>query len=456
VGVFWGYQNARKQLANTPNGHFGRSDTPMPIKEMQARNASPADKSYKIADGGGLFLLVQPNGSKLWRMKYRFAGKEKLLSFGAYPAVSLSVARERQRQAKQILSLGKDPMGGVVQLSTPADRKFEAIATRWHSNRESCLDPAHAARVWSRLERDVFPVIGQMDLREITPPDVLSMIRKIEARGALDISRRAKQCVGQVFQFAIASGWATTDPTTHLRDALKPKPRVQHMGRLSMADLPHFLAKLDRYTEENPRRSTVTRNALQLVLLTWVRTNELRYATRAEFEGLGTANPVWRIPAERMKMEREHIVPLSRQAEAIVIDMLAATNELYVFPGNKTDHPLSTNTMIYAIYRLGYISRQTVHGFRSIASTWANEQLVEYGDPPIWMRRYHEDWVELQLAHSEENEVRGAYNAAEYLMPRRRMMQDWADFVGAQTEAGVAVLKQFEPTATRPQLYLVR
>jgi integrase len=443
-------------MADTPTGLFGRSDTPMPIKEMQARNASPADKAYKIGDGGGLFLLVQPNGSKLWRMKYRFAGKEKLLSFGVYPAVSLSAAREKRLLAKHKLSLGEDPMGAAFEASAPVDQSFEAIAKRWHDNREASLDPAHAARVWSRLERDVFPFIGQLDLREITPPDVLAMIRKIEARGALDISRRAKQCVGQVFQFAIASGWATSDPTSHLRGALKPKPRVQHMGRLPAADLPHFLVKLDRYTEEHPRRSTVTRNALQFVLLTWVRTNELRFATRVEFKGLGTGNPIWRIPAERMKMEREHIVPLSRQAEAVIVEMLEATNELYVFPGNKPEQPLSTNTLIYAIYRLGYMSRQTVHGLRSIASTWANEQLVEYGDPPIWMRRYHQDWVEMQLAHSEENEVRGAYNAAEYLAPRRRMLQDWADYVDAQTKVGLATLKQHQVPEPRAQLYLVR
>ena len=428
----------------------------MPIKEIQIRSAASADKPYKLADGGGLFLLVQPNGSKLWRMKYRFAGKERLLSFGVYPAVSLSAAREKRLHAKHTLSLGQDPMAGIVQTTVPYDKTFEHIAKRWHKNRANSLDPAHATRVWSRIERDVLPFLGEMHIEEITAPDVLAMIRQIEARGALDISRRAKQCVGQVFQFAIASGWAKADPTTHLRGALKPKPRVQHMTRLPAADLPHFLAKLERYTEENPRRSVITRNALHFALLTWVRTKELRFAARSEFEGLGTPNAIWRIPVERMKMKREHIVPLSRQAEAIVTEMLAATNEPFVFPGNKPQSPLSENTMIYAIYRLGYISRQTVHGFRSIASTWANEQLVEYGDPPIWMRRYHADWVEMQLAHSEENEVRGAYNAAEYLAPRRRMLQDWADYLDAQTAAGIATLKQHEVPDTRPHLYLVQ
>jgi integrase len=428
----------------------------MAIKELQVRSATPREKPYKLADGEGLFLLVKPNGAKLWRMKYRFAGKEKLLSFGAYPEIGLTAARELRLKAKHAIAMGEDPMGEMARPTAKDSKSFERIAKLWHENRVASLNPAHAARVWSRLERDVLPFLGEMHIEEITAPDVLAMIRQIEARGALDISRRAKQCVGQVFQFAIASGWAKADPTTHLRGALKPKPRVQHMSRLPTADLPHFLAKLHNYTEENPRRSEITRSALQFALLTWVRTKELRFAARSEFEGLGTPNAIWRIPAERMKMKREHVVPLSRQAETIVAAILTSSNEPFVFPGLKPSSPLSENTMIYAVYRMGYISRQTVHGFRSLASTWANEQLVEYGDPPIWMRRYHEDWVELQLAHSEDNEVRGAYNAAEYHAPRRRMLQDWADYLDAQTTAGLATLSQHDVPSPRPHLYVVR
>lgn len=428
----------------------------MALKTIQVQKALPKAKPYKMADGEGLFLLVKPNGSKLWQMKYRFGGKEKLLSFGAYPQTTLAVAREQRRIAKQALAQGQDPMVGRARNTAEDAMSFKRIATLWHENRTDSLDPAHGLRVWSRMERDVFPALGHMDIQKISAPDVLAMIRKIEARGALDISRRAKQCVGQVFQFAIASGWATADPTTHLRGALKPKPRVEHMVRLPTADLPHFLAKLDRYKEENLRRQTITRSALWFTLLTWVRTKELRFAVGSEFEGLGTPNAIWRIPAERMKMKREHIVPLSHQAEAIITNMLEASNTPFVFPGMKPLKPLSENTMIYALYRMGYMSRQTVHGFRSIASTWANEQLVEYGDPPIWMRRYHEDWIEMQLAHSQENEVRGAYNAAEYLAPRRRMLQDWADYIGAQTAAGVATLEQHEVPSTGPRLYVVK
>mgnify|MGYP002780848799 FL=1 len=245
----------------------------MPMKELQARNARPREKPYKLADGGGLFLLVQPNGTKLWRMKYRFGTKEKLLSFGPYPEIGLVAARELRMNAKHALSLGEDPMGDLARPAAKEGRTFARIAALWHENRASSLDPAHASRVWSRLERDVFPFLGGMFIDDINPPDVLAVIRQIEKRGALDVSRRAKQCVGQIFQFAIASGWTKSDPTAHLRGALKPKPRVEHMSRLPTADLPHFLAKLSRYTEENSRRSQVTRNALRFALLAWVRTN---------------------------------------------------------------------------------------------------------------------------------------------------------------------------------------
>lgn len=401
----------------------------MPLTEIQAKKSKPREQAYKLADGEGLFLLVQPNGSKLWRMKYRIGGKEKLLSFGAYPALSLAAARDKRTAAKALLSEGKDPMRHKDDSNTDAATTFEKVAERWHANRKSALDPAHAERVWSRLQRDVFPLLGERLIHEINAPEVLEMIRKIEARGALDISRRAKQGVGQVFQFAIACGLATSDPTAHLRGALKPKPRVKHMSRLPLNELPTFLEKLSGYQEEGERRSAVTRDAVLFALLTWVRTKELRLAVKSEFEDLDGKIPLWRIPASRMKMGREHLVPLSAQAATIAKSMIAAASGDFVFPGTTPTKPLSENTMIYALYRLGYHSRQTVHGFRGLASTWANEQLVEFGKPPMWIRKYHEDWVELQLAHSEKNDVRGAYNAAEYMDPRRRMMQDWADYI---------------------------
>lgn len=401
----------------------------MPLTETQAKNAKPRERAYKLADSEGLFLLVQPNGTKLWRMKYRVAGKEKLLSFGAYPALGIAAARDKRKAAKALLAEGKDPMKAKGEVISENGDTFYMVAKRWHENRQSALNPAHAERVWSRMERDVFPSLGQKLIHEITAPEVLDMIRRIETRGALDISRRAKQGVGQVFQFAIACGLASSDPTAHLSGALKPRPRVKHMSRLPLVEIPAFLEKLRAYQEEGDRRSAITRDAVLFALLTWVRTKELRLAVRSEFENLDGTEPVWRIPAARMKMGREHLVPLSAQAALIARKMVSAATGDYLFPGTHPDKPLSENTMIYALYRLGYHSRQTIHGFRGLASTWANEQLVEFGKPAMWIRKYHEDWVELQLAHSEKDDVRGAYNAAEYLAPRRRMMQDWADFL---------------------------
>lgn len=401
----------------------------MPLTETQAKNAKPRERAYKLADSEGLFLLVQPNGTKLWRMKYRFAGKEKLLSFGAYPALGIAAARDKRKAAKALLAEGKDPMKAKREVISENGDTFYMVAKRWHENRQSALNPAHAERVWSRMEQDVFPSLGQRLIHEITAPEVLEMIRKIEIRGALDISRRAKQGVGQVFQFAIACGLASSDPTAHLSGALKPRPRVKHMSRLPLDEVPAFLEKLRAYQEEGDRRSAITRDAVLFALLTWVRTKELRLAVKSEFENLDGTDTVWRIPAARMKMGREHLVPLSAQAALIARKMVSTATGDHLFPGTHPDKPLSENTMIYALYRLGYHSRQTIHGFRGLASTWANEQLVEFGKPAMWIRKYHEDWVEMQLAHSEKNDVRGAYNAAEYLAPRRRMMQDWADFL---------------------------
>ena len=216
----------------------------MPLTETRAKNAKPRERAYKLADSEGLFLLVQPNGTKLWRMKYRFAGKEKLLSFGAYPAVGIAAARDKRKAAKALLAEGKEPMKAKGEVTSESGETFYMVAKRWHENRQSALNPAHAERVWSRMERDVFPCIGQRPIDEITAPEVLEMIRSIETRGALDISRRAKQGVGQVFQFAIACGLASSDPTAHLRGALKPRPRVKHMSRLPLVELPAFLEKL--------------------------------------------------------------------------------------------------------------------------------------------------------------------------------------------------------------------
>ncbi|WP_019831074.1 tyrosine-type recombinase/integrase [Sphingomonas sp. PR090111-T3T-6A] len=398
----------------------------MALKELEVRYATKRSRDYKLADGEGLHLLVRPNGSKLWRMKYRFEGREKLLSFGAYPQLGLAEARLKRAAARLELAAGRDP--GARPDRKPA-MTFEKAARAWHEHRAASLDPGHAARTLARLERDAFPALGKTDIRAVTSADVLAMVRSVEARGALDVSRRLKQHVSQIYRFAIPHGWADTDPAAYLSDLLKPKPRVRHMARVGMEELPKLVQAIDAYDgEETPRRRAVTRAALLFTLFSWARTNETRLATWDEFEGLETAEPLWRVPAARMKMEREHLVPLSTQAAALLVSLREISKTGFVFPGDKPNQPISQNTMIYGCYRMGYRGRQTVHGFRGLASTWANEA-----------ESYRPDWIEMALAHAERDEVRGAYNSALYLTPRRRMLQDWGNLVEhmVTSDAGV-------------------
>lgn len=403
----------------------------MALKELEARYATRRAKDYKLTDGEGLYLLVRPNGSKLWRFKYRYAAKEKLLSFGAYPGTSLADARLRRAEAKVALGKGVDP---GAKDKPAVVTTFEQAARAWHANRLASLDAGHASRLLTRLERDAFPAFCGRDLRAVTSADVLAMVRTVEARGALDVSRRLKQHVSQVYRFTIPQGWATSDPAEHLSDLLRPKPRTRHMARVGIDELPKLVRAIDQYDgDETPKRRAVTRAALLFTLLTWARTNETRLATWDEFEGLDSAEPIWRVPASRMKMGREHIVPLAPPVVALLAELRRHSSGAFVFAGDKVGQPISQNTMIYGCYRMGYRGRQTVHGFRGIASTWANEAEC-----------YRPDWIELALAHSERDEVRGAYNSALYLTPRRRMLQAWADAVMGMIEAAatVAVIEQ--------------
>lgn len=393
----------------------------MPLKELEVRYTQRRSKPFKLFDGGGLYLLVKPNGSKLWRLKYRANGRENTLSLGQYPVVSLAAARSKRNAAKVELDRGIDPSPRAsIGTHKALGQTFAEIARSWHDNRKDGLCEAHAERVWRRMERDVLPVIGQQFIGDVTAPIILAVIRKVEARGALDISRRLKQGIGQVFRFAIANGWAKDDPSVHLLGALKPRPRVRHMPRVALKDMPVLFRAIRDYDgEDGPYRREVTRDALMFTLLTWARTSETRFAKWREFEGLDGDEPLWRVPADRMKMHREHVIPLSRQVAEMLRRRRITTEGELLFPGEKTNQPISANTMIFACYRMGYRSKQTVHGFRGLASTWANEAQC-----------YPSDWIEVALAHADDNEVRGAYNSAQYLSGRRRMLQDWADIVG--------------------------
>lgn len=385
----------------------------MPLSDTACRNAKPRDKPYKLTDGEGMHLLVQSNGSRLWRLSYRFDRKQKSLALGAYPSVGLALARERRMAARKLLADGIDP-----SLARKSERRnhgsgdsFEALAREWYGNERARWVAAHAARTMSRLEQDVFPALGSRPVAEIEAPEVLQMLRSVEARGALEVAKRLKQTVGAIFRYGIATGRAKRDPAADLKGALKSSPKIQHHAALKASELPEFLEKLDAYDGGDQ-----TRLALKLVLLTFVRSAEARFATWAEFEDLEGANPLWRIPAQRMKAGRTHLVPLSPQAVEVLREIRQCSgNDLHVFPGRARNGVMSENTMIFAIYRLGYHSRQTVHGLRRIASTILNEH------------GFNRDWIELQLAHVPTDGVRAAYNAAEWLPGRRSMMNWWAD-----------------------------
>jgi len=394
----------------------------MALTDTLIRNTEPGPKLLRLTDASGLVLHVQPNGSRWWRLRYRFAGKGKMLSLGTYPAVSLKAARLARDQARALLAQGIDPSvarqeAKQREVVEPA-HSFESVARRWWAEWREVRSPRHANYVMRRLEADIFPVMGAKPIAEITAPLLLTAVKKIEDRGALDIAKRAFQKCGQVMRYAIAHGLAERNPAAEIKpsDALKPRKKT-HYARLPSGELPEFLCKINGYDGQ-----PLTRLALQLMSLTFVRTSELIYARWDEFE---IEARIWRIPATRMKMRTAHIVPLSRQAMAILeaIQRLSGQCPL-LFPSERGyGKSMSNNTLLYALYRMGYHSRMTGHGFRGIASTILHEQ------------GYPHEHIELQLAHQARNAVSASYNHAQYLAQRTAMMQWWGDYLDQRRQS---------------------
>jgi len=397
------------------------------LTDTAIRKIKPADKPLKLSDGGGMYLLVNPNGSRYWRMNYRFEGKQKTLTLGVYPAVTLADARQRREEARRLLAQGVDPNAARKQAKQEArqaqqavEHTFEAVARRWMARQDTAEVTANKTR-WI-LETFLFPEIGGMALTEITPRVLLDTLRKVEATGKLETAKRARIKAGQVFRWAILEGLAETDPTASLKGALKAPRNKHHAAITDPARIGELLRAIDGFSGQ-----FVTLKALQLAPLVFVRPGELRAAEWQEFD---LSDAVWRIPAERMKMKAAHIVPLSTQAVAILRELQPLTGAgRYVFPSLRTaSRPLSENTLNAALRRLGYSSEEmTAHGFRSMAATRLNEM------------GWRPDAIERQLAHAETNKVREAYtHAAQYLEERTRMMQAWADYLdGLRTGAKV-------------------
>lgn len=378
----------------------------MPLSEAACRNAKGRERPYKISDGEGLYLFIQPSGSKLWRMAYRFGGKQKTLAFGIYPYITLADARAKRTEAKTALAAGRDP---GVKVAEKKAEPFRIVAKRWFDQVKDAWAHSHSFRVWNRIERDAFPDIGDKPIDQVEAPEVLALLRKVEDRGAVEVAKRLKQSITSIYRFAIAEGIAKTNPAADVGEALRPTPRVRHFATIKADELPDLMDRIGAYQGEE-----LTKLALLFALHTFVRTNELRFARWDEIED--GDEPVWRIPAERMKMRREHIVPLTPAAIEILEEVKKFRDGPYIFPGRR-GKPMSENTLIYSLYRVGMHSRQTVHGFRRLASTTLNEA----GFPS--------DHIERQLAHVEQNKIRGAYNAAEWLPARRKMMVWWSGFV---------------------------
>jgi integrase len=388
----------------------------MPLTNVSCRNAKPSDKAYKLSDEKGLYLYIKPNGTKAWRLKYRFLGKEKTLSIGLYPEVSLAKARASRDEARKQLTDNIDP-SHAKQLEKQAlhnatANSFESIAREWHIKYSAKWSQNHGEKILRQLEKDIFPWVGSRPISEISAQELLTTLRRMESRGALETAHRSHQNCSRIFRYAIATGKAERDPASDLKGAIPP-PQKKHLASIIE---PKAVGELLRAIE-GYQGQLITKLALKLAPIVFVRPGELRHA---EWDEINIIEKEWRIPGKKMKMRVTHIVPLANQAIEILQELHNITGKgKYLFPSVRSPkRPMSENTILAALRRLGYANNEmTGHGFRSMASTLLNEQ------------GWNADAIERQLAHGERNSVRAAYNYAEYLPERRKMMQAWADYL---------------------------
>ncbi|SFU07873.1 tyrosine-type recombinase/integrase [Pseudomonas marincola] len=388
----------------------------MALTDSALKAAKPKDKLYRLPDSNGLCLEVTTTGSKLWRYRYRFNDKAKMLALGAYPAVTLLNARQKRDEARQQLINGIDP--GEQKKANKLAQKvtgltFEVLAREWLEYNSPRWADSTARKAKLYLENDLIAIIGARPVKAITRPELVELVRKVEARGTLNAAGKIRQWLHQIFRYGLAGGVVDVNPATDLGIVAAPAKAARHHPHVTFAELPELLGKID-----TTNISALTRCAIRLLTLTAVRPGELRTAPWSEFD-LDAAT--WTIPKERMKARRQHVVPLPRQAVAILrtLEEISGSYPL-LFPGQqKPDRPMSDNTINKALRLMGYEGRQTGHGFRHLLSTELNG------------RGYNKDWIERQLAHGDSDEIRGTYNHATYLEQRREMMQAWADSIDA-------------------------
>jgi integrase len=398
----------------------------MALKDLTVRTAKPKESAYKLSDGGGLYLYVSPAGGKLWRWDYRHEGKGKTMALGKYPDVPLALARERHAEGRGLLATGVDPMSrrkeSKIEEKISQESAFSNIAAKWLEHWKHGKSLRYVDSTSRRLDTNILPFLGDKLVTEITAPHLVNMVKVIQDRGARDIAKRALETTGQIFRFAVAHGYAERNPAADIRPAdVLQKAFKTNYARIDAKELPHLLRQIQVY----PGRH-VTRIAIKLLALTFVRTGELIAAKWSEFD-FEVAR--WDIPAERMKTRNSHIVPLSKQTLDSLAELhtLTGTSE-WLFPGEgrHNDH-MSNNTILKGLERMGYKGTMTGHGFRGLASTILHEQ------------EYPHDQIEIQLAHTQRNAVSAAYNHAQYLKQRTKMMQDWADFLDAE-QRGAKIL----------------
>jgi integrase len=386
----------------------------MLLSDKKIKSLTPKEKAYKVADGNGMYLLVKPNGTKLWHLKYRSDGKENIYSIGVYPEISLSAARDKRYEIRKLIKEGINPNKAKKEeeLKNESIEKdnFGSIALEWHSKNLNKWTEEHAKKLKGWIENEIIPVIGSIQISEVKSPDILQVVKAIEERGALDVARRVLSICSQVLRYAMPLGKCNYDVTVGINKTLEVRKR-ENFKCIPIEDFPELLRKI-----ENHKCGILTKFGLKLVSLTFVRSSELREAKWSE---INFDKAEWRIPAERMKMKELHIVPLSKQALSIFkeIKSLGLSNE-YILPSvNNPRKFMSENTLLYALYDMGYHNKMTVHGFRQIASTILNEN------------GFRADVIERQLSHAERDNVRRAYNHAQYLSERREMMQWWGDYI---------------------------
>ena len=403
----------------------------MKLTDKECKAFEPKEKPYKKSDGFGMYLEVMPSGSKYWRLKYRYNGKEKRLALGVYPDVSLKEARDKREEARRNLAADIDPSFAKKaekrQSRIDGANTYQAIAGEWIEHNAENWTDRHKKTVLSRLERDVFPNIGNMPIKDITAPILLDVIRMIEKRGAYDIARRALQTSGQIFRYAIVTGRAERDISSDLKGALKPYKKG-HYSAMKVDELPKFLSILHT---NDARLFPQTKLAIELMLLTFVRTGELINAKWSEFD---LESNQWVIPAQRMKMNKDHLVPLSEQSLAILKRLHTMNGHReFVFPSQRNPrNSMSNNTILYALGRMGYKGQHTGHGFRALARTAIRERL-----------NYDSEVIEKQLAHKTKETLGETYDRTQFIAQRTDMMQVWANYIDEMAGNGEVVRARF-------------